>query len=44
MGPSINDVASKGEGGGYHKMGIWGDFQGLAGATGRGRGVKNYEN
>ena len=43
-GPSdglLNDVASKGEGRGIAKMGIWGDFQGLTEATGGGRGAKN---
>ena len=37
-GPSINDVAFKGEGG------IWGDFQGLTEATGGGREGLKREN
>ena len=29
---------------GVQKMAIWGDFQELTGMTGRGRGVKTFEN
>ena len=33
-----------GEEGGVQKLAIWGDFQGVIGATGGGRVVKNREN
>ena len=42
--PSINDVASKGEGGGEQKWEFGAIFQGLSEATVRGRGVKKHEN
>ena len=40
-GPSIKDVSSEGEGGGYKKWHFGGDFQGLIGETRGGRVLKN---
>ena len=39
-GPSINDVSSKGEGGGYQKFDFGVIFRAKTGATGGGRGVE----
>ena len=39
-GPSINDVSSEGEGGGYQKLDFGAIFRAKTGATGGGRGVQ----